>query len=360
MGIAIGSGSYLAFGQQSAFRTVQTSLTTSSFVRTGSVFSARDSLNEKTATTGIMAKADQVWRSLALVDFDATFEYVANDTVFLPLLTAVWGRRLKVGGGAPFVHTYAMWNPPVDGGTDNTPTGTFYNHSLTVREVLSDGANALSPRVVQDICIDRFVLTMEANKQLTFQVTGTGQNYAASSAPGFTDATGTTMSYLHANQTGSTPFTSGVFLGTANPPVSPMLAKSIIFTLENNLAYDPYLGALTGQDMKTPVRAGRPSAAAAVSMDFEDTTGTDAVSLMTDFFASTRENFRIEYYVDANNSLELLCSGSSAAVIIDDPKPVYSGEGKVGFTFNAKMLPNSIGNSDATTDQLKMVQATGT
>jgi hypothetical protein len=352
MGIGLGAASYMAYGLQSAFGTVQTSLITAAFIRTGSLFSVRNANQPRTTTAAIMPKASQLWQTLALVDFDVTMEYVFNDTALLPLFTAAFGRRVKTGGGAPFNYCYTLWNPPVDGGTD--AAGTVYNHGLTVREIVSDGVNAMSPRVVQDICINTFVMTMNANEQLRFQLTGTGQKHLTSSAPSFTDITGTTASYIHANSTAN----SGLKIGTANPPTTDALVKSVVFTLANNNRYDSFLGAATGLDLKLPTRAGWPSAQFAVTMDFEDTAGFDAVQAFTDFLAATKENFRIEYYVDANNSLELLATSSTGINVIDDLKPVYNGEGAVALSFKLNCFPNNVGQATAANDELRINQTT--
>jgi len=353
---ALGAQSYIAWGQQTAFGTAQITLTTGAFIRTGSIFSTRQTSQPRVTTAAIMPKSAQVWQTMSLTDFDATFEYVANDTALLPLLLAAWGRRFKVGAVAPFFHHYTLWNPPVDGGTDGTPAATFYNHSLTIREIPHSGVAGMSPTVVQDICINRFVMTMEANAQLRFQITGTGQKYAASSAPSFTDISGTTLAWQHAIAGAN----SGLYVGTANPPTTALLAKRVTFELDNNMRYEPFLGAAAGQELTLPTRNGWPSARLTFEMDFEDTAGTDAVQIMADLFAATKENLRIEYYVDANNGLELLATGATAPGIIDDPKPVYSGEGVVGFTFNLNLYPNVTGDPTATNDNLRLVQATTT
>lgn len=355
MGKAIGRASYIAFGMQTAFRTPQTSLTTAAFIRTGSIFTTRQTQNPRITTGSIMPRSSQLWKTMSLTDFDVTLEMVANDTALLPLLTAAWTKRIKVGGVAPFVHNYVMNDPPVDPSTADGG-GSFYNRGLTIREIPHDGTNALSPRVVQDICINRFVLTMEANAQLRFQMQGTGQGYAASSAPAFTDISGTTLAWQHARKIASD---SGLLMGSANPPTTEFLAKRVVFTLDNNLRYEPFLGAAAGQELALPTRAGFPTAQAAIETDFDDISSTDAVSLFTDFFADTKENFRAEYYVDANNSLELLATAASVRPgVIDDPKPVYSGEGVVGYTMNLLFFPDDM--TAAATDDLLLIQTTGT
>jgi hypothetical protein len=351
MGKAIGRASYIAFGQQTAFGTVQTSLTTAAFIRTGSIFTTRQTQNPRITTGSIMPRSSQLWSTMSLTDFDVTLEYVTHDTALLPLLTGAFGKRIKSGAG-PFIHTYIMTDPFVDQADGG---GTFYNHSLTVREIPHDGSAGISPRVVQDICINRFVLTMEANAQLRFQLSGTGQKYVASSAPAFTDITGTTLAWQHAIAGAN----SGLYMGSANPPTTAFLAKRVTFTLENNLRYEPFLGAASGSELALPTRAGFPSAQCAFEMDFDDISSTDAVSLFTDFFATTKENLRIEYYVDANNSLELLATAASVRPgVIDDPKPVYSGEGVVGFNFNLLFYPDDM--TGAATDDLVLIQTTGT
>lgn len=354
MGQAIGAASFIAVGQQTVFGTVQTTLVTMAHIRTGSVLTFPQSKRPRQTTSSIMPKASQTYDAFKRANFDVQLELVPHDTAFLPLLLAAWGRRLKTGAGPPFIHTYTLWNAPVDGGTDGTPTGTFYNHSLTVREILGDGVNTLSPRVVQDICVDKFTLTMEQDAQVKMQFSGTGQKHAASSAPSFVDVSGAPFFATEANATGN----SGVYVGTANPPTTALLAKRVIYTMNNNMRYIPFLGATAGADLKTPTRAAYPDAQFQIEMDYEDTSGTDAVQLMTDFIAGTQQNVRIEYYRDANNSIELIASGATKPCVIDDPRPVYNGEGVVGFNFNLLVYPELIGDPTATNDNLKLVQTT--
>jgi len=353
MGKAIGRASYIAFGMQTAFRTAQTSLTTAAFIRTGSIFSTRQTNNPRLTTGSIMPRASQLWKTMSLTDFDVTLEYVTNDTALLPLLTGAFGKRIKSGAG-PFIHTYCLVDPPVDNPTADGG-GSFFNRALTIREIPHDGAGGLAPRVVQDVCINRLVFTMEANAQLRFQLSGTGQGYAASTAPSFTDISGTTMAWQHAIAGAN----SGLYMGAANPPTTAFLVKRAVFTLDNNLRYEPFLGAAAGQELALPTRAGFPSSQVALEMDFDDISSTDAVSLFTDFFADTKENFRAEYFVDANNSLELIATAASVRPgVIDDPKAVYSGEGVVGYTMNLLFFPDDM--TAAATDDLLLVQTTGT
>jgi hypothetical protein len=353
MGVGIGRASYIAFGMQTAFRTVQTSLQTAAHQRQGSIFTHRSVHNPSETTAQIMPRADQLWKTMGLVDFDVTFEYVANDTAFLPLLTGAFSKRIKSAGPAPFTHTYVMVDPfvgPADAGSN------FYNHGLTVREIVHDGTTDIAPRVVQDICINRFVLTMEANERLRYQMTGTGQKHLASSAPAFSQPTGTVLAWPHAYTTGSN---GGVYVGVANPPSTPIVCRRAVVTVDNNLAFDPALSTASGEELAVPARAGWPSVSADFEMWAEDAaSGTDMVSIFTDFAAETKQNMRAEYYVDANNSLEFIAGATNDIGVIRDPKPVYAGPGKVGFTFGLDFYP--IAAAGDGTDDLKLVQTTGT
>jgi hypothetical protein len=355
MGVGIGRASYIAFGMQTAFRTVTTSLQTVAHQRQGSIFTHRSVLNPSSTTAQIMPRADQLWKTMGLVDFDVQLEYVANDTAFLPLLTAIWGKRIKTGGAPPYTQTYVMIDPFVDAGVDNTPAGSFWNHGLTIREIVHDGSADISPRVVQDVCINRAVFTMEANERLRYQLTGVGHKHLASTAPAFSQPTGTVAAWNHAYTTGST---GGVYVGVANPASTPLICKSHILTIDNNLLFEPALSTPSGEELHIPARGGWPS----VSSEFElwaesGAAGTDMTDIFTDFLAETKQTMRSEYFIDANNSLEFIAGGTNDIGAIRDPKPVYAGEGKVGFSFGLDYYP--IAAAGDGTDDIKMVQTAG-
>jgi hypothetical protein len=166
------------------------------------------------------------------------------------------------------------------------------------------------------------------------------------------DITGTTLAWNHAIASGN----SGLYLDSAGgAPTTPFLAKKVELTLDHNLLFDPFLGAASGQEMKLPTRAGFPSATISVEMDYEDaTSGTDAVALMTAYIANTKENFRAEYWLSGTESLELLSSGATPVNIIDNPRPIYNGEGKVGFAFNLLVKPEV--SASTTADNFKLIQ----
>lgn len=355
MAKAVGSRSYIAFGMQTAFGTVQTSLTTAAHLRTGTVFSPRQANQPRLTTGTIMPRASQYWQAMDLTDVDLGFEYVYHDTAFLPIFTAAWGKRVKTGASAPFAHQYLLNDPPVDTAVADGG-GTFYGRGLTIRQVLHDGTSSLLATVVKDVCINTFTMDMPANDSMKFSFTGTGQDFAVSSAPSFTDVSGTTAAWADARETGN----SGLYVGTTFPTSTAALARRVQFTLNNNLRYEPFLGAAPGLELSTPHRAGFPSAQFEFEMDFENVlvAGRDAVDIMTDYTNNVRNNVRVEYFLDANNSIEIYLGGTVDGGIIDSPQPVFSNEGVVGFTFTLIAAPDDM--TAGSGDDLTMIQSTGT
>jgi hypothetical protein len=339
MPLGIGYASYVSYIQQAAFGTVGTPTVTAAHLRSGEIFSPRQTKNPRVTTTSVMPKASQTWTTMGLVDVNAEFEFVGTGShaEFNPILQAAFGKRLRAAAAADFTHTYTVNNPPVDGGTDGTPAGAFYNHALTMRQTVHDGTNAVATYVVQDICISRFTMTMEANALLRFGVQGVGQKMAASTATAFSDITGTTFSWIHAIAGAN----SGLYVGAANPPTTAVLVKRATFTLDNNLRFEPFLGAASGLELKLPTRNGFPTARLDLEMDFEDTAGTDAVVLMTDYLAGTDQNISIKYYVGAANYVSLLASAATKPAIINNPRPVVNADGPVGFTVGFDIYPEA-------------------
>lgn len=342
MALGIGYASYVSYIQQTAFGSVGTPSVTAAHLRTGEIFAPRQTKNPRVTTTSVMPKASQTWTTMGLVDVNAEFEFVGttDHAAFAPLLTGAWGQRVRAASASDFTHTYTVINPPVDAGTDGTPAGYFYNHGLTMRQTIHDGTTAVATYVVQDICINRLTITMEANQLLRFGVQGTGQKMASSTATSFSDVTGTTFSWIHAIAGAN----SGLYVGVADPPTTAVLAKRVVFTLENNLRYEPFLGAASGLELKLPTRNGFPTARIEYEMDFEDTSGTDAVQLMTDYLAGTNQNFSVKYYVAASNYVELKCTGSVDSGVIDTPRPVVNSDGAVGFNFALNLYPDTTSN----------------
>lgn len=350
VGIGVGASSYLAWGTQTAFRTVQTSLITGSHRRSGSVFTSRQTQTPRESTTGVMPKASGLWQRMGLVDFAAEFDYVPHQSAWHPLLLAAWGKQYAPAGT---VDTFALHNPYID--ATSPPADTTFFEGLTVRETIGAGSVDVMTHVVQDISISTFQLTMEADAPCRMAVTGVGQKRAASTAVSFTEITGTTLAWSHfyADANG------GVYVDTGNPAATAMVCKSAVFTLDNNLSFEPQLGSASGEELRTPSRAGWPSITFAFEMWAEDaSTGTDMASLMTAFLANTKQNVRIEGYIDATHSMELIAGQGADVGVIDDPKPVYNGPAVVGFTTNILVFPETQDAAPPTTDDARMVITT--
>lgn len=345
MPVGIGYESYVAYIMQTAFGSVGVPTITASHLRSGPVFTPRQSQQPRQTTTQAMQRASQLWRTMGLVDWSLRFEVIGNDTVWLPLWTAAFGKRVNSGAG-PFIKTYTVQNPPVDGGTDGSPASNFYNHSLSIRHTITGVATYL----VQDCCVNRFQLIMEANRPLEFEMSGVGQKQAVSSPISFVDVSGTLATWEHAYATAN----GGLYVGSANPPTTAIVPRRVTFTLDNNLRFEPFLGSPTGQELKLPTRAGFPTARLEFDMDFDDVSATDGVSIMADYLTTppTNENIRIEYFIDANNSYELKATGAVKPGVIDQPQIKVDNDGVVGFTFGLNVFPDALAD-------LSLVQTAG-
>jgi len=351
MSMGIGYASYVSFAMQTAFRSAATPTITAAHIRGGPVFSPRQTQVPRVTTTTAMKRAGQLWDTMGLVDFTIEFEMVANATAWLALHTAAWCKRLKAGAG-PFTHTYTVNDPPMDGGTDGTPANTFYNHGLTIRNTIHDGTAEVKTYQVADCCPTQFVLTMPANEPLRFGMSGVGQTMTASTATAFTDVSGTLEAWKHAYKGAN----SGIYVGATNPPAlngaESMIIRRAVFTLENNLSFEPGLGTPSGQELLHPTRADHPAGRIEFEMDYEDAASvTDAVQIMTDYIAGTEENARLVYYVDANNALEIKASGATKPGVIDSPRPSTPDTGRAKFSFNLMLYPDTISD-------LSMIQTT--
>lgn len=337
MGVAIGYESQVAFGMQTAFGAVATPTITASHLRAGPIFSPRQAQMPRQTTAATMPRASQLWRTMGLVDFSTRFEMIFNDTVWRPLFTAAFKKR--VSGTGPFIHTYTVNNPPIDGGVDNTPPNNFYDHGLTIRHTLLNVATF----VVQDCCVDRFQMVMEANKPLEFELSGVGQKMAVSSPISFVDVAGTLATWEHLYATAN----SGLYVGAANPPTTAIVPNKCTFALDNKLRFAPFLGTPTGLELKLPVRTDYPTARFEFDMDFDDVSATDAVSLMTDYLTlptPINENLQATYYVDATHSIQLKATGSVKPGVIDQPSIKVDNNGPVGFGFGLNIFPDTIGD----------------
>lgn len=342
MSVAIGYASYIGFGQQTAFGVPQTTLVTAANMRSGTVFDPGQSMNARVTTTSTLQRASQLWKSVPLTKWSARFEYVSSAS-WKALLLAAMGRRLEAGAG-PFTRTYILNNPPVDSSVaDGTPASTFYHRGLTIRHTLHDGSAEVKTYVAQDCSVDQLQLFFETNKPVEFEVSGTGQVFAASTAPAYTDITGSLMTWAHAGKSAN----SGLYISSVNPPalngVDWIPLRKATLTVGHNLLFEPLLGPSAGLEMQTPTRNGFPSVMLEIEGRFDGgTSQVDAVDIVADFIAQTAKNVRLTYYIDANNSLEVLCSGTVAPAIVDSPKPIQGSDGLVNFSARYLFFPDVI------------------
>lgn len=350
VGVGVGSSSYVSYGLQTAFRTVQTSLVTASHRRSGSVFTTRQTQTPRESTTGIMPKASGLWARMGLVDVAVEFDYVPHQSAWHPWLLAMWGKQYAPAGT---VDTFGAHQPYID--ATSPPADTTFFEGLTLRETVGAGTVDVMTRVVQDISINQAQFTFEADAPVRMSFTGTGQKIAMSTATSFSEITGTTLAWNHLIESAN----SGLYLGTANPAASAAVARRVVFTFDNNLSFEPQLGALTGEELRTPSRAGWPSSSFAIEAWAEDqASGTDIVTICTDHIANTKNNVRIEGFISATASLEIILGQGADCGVIEDPKPVYNGPAVVGFTYTIAAYPETQDAAPPTTDDLRMVITT--
>jgi hypothetical protein len=340
-GTALGNASYLEVAKQAVFGTaVSSGFKTISFLRQGDVYSNRKDYGIRASAATVMPKPGHVYEKVALVDVAFSAWWVHDDTLWLDLLTSAWGKRVKVGGAAPYNQQLTVVNPP---NTDTADTGTtFYNHGLTTRLVEFDGTAAIGIYKVQDVNITRMELSCDANGPLVVAFRGTGQKETDDTGAGataFLDASASLLAWNHLAAGAN----SGLYFGAANPPTTAMKVNKLSFALEQNLNFDIDLGAAAGLELARPSRSDYPAATVDVDMTFEDlAAGQDAVLVMTDFLASTARNFRAEWYAGANESVELLFSAAVAPCKIQNVKKSFPGNGRAGLSFQLGVFPNAV------------------
>lgn len=341
MPLAIGYASYVSYIAQTAFGSVGVPTVTAANLRTGNVFTPRQSQAARVTTTSILPRASQLWNQVQLTDFSTRFEYVSSPS-WKSLFTAAWGKRTTTATDVP-PRIYTLNNPPVDPSSVDTTT-VFYNRSLTIRHTLHDGSANVRTYEARDCCITRFQMFFEANKPVEFEVSGTGQVFTDNAAaPSYTDITGTLVTWAHASKGAN----SGIYISPTNPPALAGADSSIIrrgtFTLDQNLRFEPFLGTAAGSELKLPTRAGFPSANLEIEADFDGGGASivDAVDIVTDFTTKTARNLRFRYYVSATEYIDLQATGSVAPAIVDEPKPLQNSEGAVGFSARYLLFPDT-------------------
>lgn len=336
MADAINKNSFVAFGQQTAFGTPQTTLVTAAYLpSSGEIFSPGQPVKLTDGTASVMQRADQTYNEIATTDFNLRF-LMRSSPSWKQLFLACFGKRTD----ASFVRTYVVNDPPVDGGTDGTPASTFYNHALTIRHTLHDGANEVKTYVSQDCCVNRFQLFFEANKPVEFGVSGTGQAFGASTMPSFTELTGSLFTHQHGGKSAN----AGLYISATNPPALNgadwLPLKKVTLTLDNNLLYDVFMGTVAGQELQLPPRNNYPTATLDIEGRFSGGVSyVDAVDLMADFLAKTNKNIKIRFWIGATDIIELNATGTVAPGIIDAPKITPQGNGVMSFTAHYMIAP---------------------
>lgn len=340
-GVPNGQGSFTAVAQQTAWggSIVTTGLKTFPNLG-GDTLTGQAGIAARQSIATAMPSIDQTYGTMSLIPVGLNFEFVADDTAYKPLLLAAFGKRVvSLISGSDYKDNYYVQNPPVDGGTDSAPN--FFNHSLSWHEILSDGSTVVAKYQVGSVVITQFELAGEANGTLKMTFQGTGTALAASSwgSPVFTDQAGKIPSWNDAI------FASpkGIFLDSANPPTTQYIMRSFRFVLNTPIDFHPRLGAAAAGEIAPPTRAGIPTARISVTQDFTDeTSGADAVSIMTDFIARTRRGIQISYYPDIDNYIKLNAFGATAPLGINNAKINRGNNGPVGFTVDYDVYPKVI------------------
>lgn len=332
MPIALGYESYVTVGMQTAFGTPVAPTVTIAHMRSGEPFSPEQGQKPRETTARVMPGADQLWNTMKTCEFNYEFELIGNNTAWLPILRSAWGHELKAGAG-PVTHTYNVFNPPVDGASDTATD--FYNHALTLRHTFT----GVATYEIRDACITNWYLSCEADNVIHMGISGKGQNFQSASPVSFTDVSGTLMTWEHLYATAN----GGIYAGAANPPTTSMPLRSFKANLNNNLRFAPFLGSASGLEMRLPPRDNYPEFTIECESDFDDISTTDSVSIMTDFLAKTQHNVRIEAYVDANFSMELLASAATKPAVINTPRPRANSPGPVQFAWRYDVYPAAVG-----------------
>jgi hypothetical protein len=294
----------------------------------GDVIGATAGFGARQSIATPIVLGSQTYKTVDQSTVGLSFEFVTDDAQHIDLMTAAWGKRVHGSN----IDTYTISQPLYDAAADSSPT--FYNHCLSWHEFITDGSANQSKWCVDDVVLTSFSLRGVNNGTITCTVGGIARKFAAStSTVTYTDSAGTLLNWAHAADT--------LLVGTANPPTTKMVCREFTFTLNQPHSIAAALGAATGSEMRPPVRSGPATASLAVTMDFEDHAGYDAVQALTDFAAATANNVKLTYNGGTNKTMVIQCMSSTAGAKWNEPKVNWSNTGPVTFTGTIEMNPGA-------------------
>lgn len=334
-----GSASYVGLAQQTAYGGSLVSAGLATYPNLGGdVLASVAGLASRQSIANAIVKGSQTYKTVDQSNVGVSFEFVTDDTQHNPLMTAAFGQRYYVAAtsGVAGSNTFTVTQPAYDAGTDlTTALLTYYNHTLSWHEFVTDGSANQSKWSCQDVIITSMSLRGVANGTINCTVGGIGRKFLVSpSTVGYTDSAGTLLNWGHAADL--------LLVGTASPPTTKMVCREWTFTLNQPHTIAPALGAEAGAEMRPPVRSGQATATLAVTMDFEDHAGYDAADILAAFYAGTAHNLILTYNGGAGKTLAIACSGTSAGAKINEPKTNWGSTGPVTFSCVFGMNPETI------------------
>jgi hypothetical protein len=347
MSIGVGFNHFLSWKPQTAHGVKASGLTKTMVpIRTGRMFDPNSYRTLRQTVVQPIGKVANLFTVAKTVAWAAELELInprlANDTI-TDFLKTFFGKMVTTAG-PPTTKTFTINDPLIDGGTDGTPANNTYGRGLTLHEQCdrSDGV-AIFAHEVQDAVVDTLAIVWEPDSVARLRISGSAsdlQDDMTDITPA--DPTGAVHTWGEMRNSS----TSGLRIGTANPPVQAdnVVHSRATLTFRQPIRYVPFLGEAATQQVRIPVRSDMITCELEVQCDVEDAVASqyDAKDIIDHWVAGTGVNIDILSRIASDQIFEFKATGTTAAAIVDRFGNETPNAGPMQHTATFRILPNAL------------------
>ena len=346
--IAVGFNRFLCYKSQTAWGTKASGLASTMIpLRSGGILEPNPFKQPREDAIFTISPATQYFDAPKFVPWSANFILVSATSAaptIRDFLRTMYGKELTAAG-PPVTKQYDIQDPPIDGGTDGTPVNTLYGRGLTLHEQCDDSAGTpIYANEVQDAVINEMAFTWRPDQPVQVSVRGMASDFQS---PG-TDVSptipgGPAMTFRHVKDT----TTAGLYVGTANPPVTAndnVIFSQATLTIGAPMRYVPFLGNGATKEARIPVRDGQMSITLDVTMDVEAATASlyEASDATAHWVAGTGINVNFLTYVTSNDIFQFKATAAVASCFVEKITHVASSLGAMQFNMRIRVAPSAL------------------